>query len=320
MTRALAFVIPLSMWAQLTACSASVPAGAPAPTVLAAGPAAAPLDTIPGTSWTREDWLVFEGKLRWAAGQRLDTLPIGEAIARLGATFVGATYRPATLEVPGPERFVVNLRELDCVTFVENVLALTRFLRRDGIALLRDPARARARYEAHLKELRYRRGVIEGYPSRLHYFSEWLAENERAGGLRQIAAEIGGVADSAPLAFMSAHPAAYRQLADPAVRDAIRAMEARLNAGPPRWYLPEDRIAAAAPSIRNGDIIAATSTLGGLDVAHTGFAYWQGGELHLLHAPLVGRVVEISEQPLATRIRSIATQDGVMVARPIDRP
>jgi len=275
-------------------------------------------DSIPGTPWTVEDWRILDEKVRWAAAHRLDTAELGEAIAAIGSTFVGATYRPGTLEAPGPERLIVNLRELDCVTFVENVLALARFVRHDGTTLLADPPAARATYERYLTELRYRRSTIEGYPSRLHYFSEWLAENERGGRVRQIAREIGGAPDAEPVDFMSTHPDAYRQLAEPGVRDAIRAMENRLNRAPPRWYIPETGIPAAVRRIRNGDVIAATSTVGGLDVAHTGFALWREGKLHLLHAPLVGRSVEISDLPLADRILSIRSQDGIMVARPIE--
>jgi hypothetical protein len=164
-------------------------------------------------------------------------------------------------------------------------------------------------------DIRYRGGMIGGYPSRLHYFSEWLSDNASRGRLRLLARELGGVEDAEPLGFMTAHPAAYRQMADPGVPEAIRAMEQRLNGGPARWYLPEDRIDAAAPGIRDGDLIAATSTLPGLDVAHTGIALWRHGRLHLLHAPLVGKSVEISAQPLAQRITELRTQDGIMVAR-----
>jgi hypothetical protein len=264
------------------------------------------------------DWRILEERVRWGAANRLDGTDLGEAIAAMGSTFVGATYRPGTLEAPGPERLVINLRELDCVTFVENVLALVRFVRHDGTGLLADPPAARARYEQYLRELRYRGGTIDGYPSRVHYFSEWLAENERGGRVRQITRELGGTSDPEPIDFMSTHRAAYRQLEEPGILDAIRAMEARLNRALPRWYIPENRIGGAAAQIRNGDVIAATSTLGGLDVAHTGFALWREGKLHLLHAPLVGRAVEISEQPLAERILAIKSQDGIMVARPIE--
>ncbi len=269
----------------------------------------------PGASWTDADWRVLDTKVRWAVAQRLDTLPIGTAIARLSKTFVGTTYTPGTLETPGVERVVINLREFDCVTFIENMLAMTRFIRHDGTALLADRPAAEARYARYLEEIRYRGGHLEGYSSRLHYFSEWLSDNVARGRLRLLARELGGVEDVEPLSFMSAHPSAYRQMADSEVPEAIRAMEQRLNAGPAHWYLPENRIAEVADRIQDGDLIAATSTLPGLDVAHTGIALWRDGRLHLLHAPLVGKSVEISVLTLAERIVELKTQDGIMVAR-----
>jgi hypothetical protein len=56
----------------------------------------------------------------------------------------------------------------------------------------------------------------------------------------------------------------------------------------------------------------------GLDIAHTGIALWRDGRLHLLHAPLVGKSVEISVLPLAERIQGFSAQDGIMVARPLE--
>ena len=266
-------------------------------------------------AWSDADWKVLDTKVRWAVAQGLDTVPIGTAIARLGETFVGTTYTPGTLEAPGPEHLVINLRELDCVTFVENMLAMTRFVREDGVAALANRPAAEAHYAGYLEELRYRGGHLAGYASRLHYFSEWLSDNAARGRLRLLTRELGGVPDSEPVSFMSAHPGSYRQMAEPGVAEAIRAMEARLNAALPRWYIPEDRIAAVADRIHDGDVIAATSTLPGLDIAHTGIALWKNGELHLLHAPLVGKSVEISTLPLAQRIQEIKGQDGIMVAR-----
>jgi hypothetical protein len=254
------------------------------------------------------DSIAFEEKIAWATQNRLDTLAIGEAIARLGRTFVGTPYTPSTLELEGPERLIVNLRELDCVTFVENVLAIVRVVRAGT-----------PDYDSFKRELvriRYRDGVLSGYTSRLHYFSEWIADNEAKGILDDVTADIGGVRDTAGISFMTGHADAYRQLADTAVVAEIRTIETTLT-GRERHYIPEGEIAAAARSIRNGDIIAATSTLEGLDIAHTGYALWIDGRLHLMHAPLVGSVVEISEVPLADRILRIEAQDGIMVARPL---
>ncbi len=74
-------------------------------------------------------------------------------------------------------------------------------------------------------------------------------------------------------------------------------VEGRLNAGPVRYVIPKDAIAGVVNGIRDGDIIAAASTVAGLDVSHTGFAIWKDGELHLMHAPLTGSPVEISPLP-----------------------
>ena len=272
-------------------------------------------------SWADEDWSRFSETVRWALDQRVDTLTLGDAMASIGRTFVGTDYVPGTLEADGPEGLVINFRGLDCVTFVENVFALSRFSRGDfgaGVdpeALLADRGSAERAYEILLAEHRYRDGTLNGYPSRLHYFTDWIGDNERRGFVRDLTAELGGVEDGEPIDFMSTHTDAYRQLADPDNLRRVRLAETRLTSAG-RAYLPEDRIAAAASDIQDGDIIAATSTVSGLDVAHTGLALWVDGELRLLHAPLVGEAVQISEVPLADRVLRISGQDGIIVARP----
>jgi hypothetical protein len=271
----------------------------------------------PAPTWADADWDVFSAKVNRGLEEGWDTLPVGPAMARLGRTFVGTAYVPGTLDPPGPEGVVVNFRELDCVTFVETVFATVRFLRLpDAAELLEDRGAAEQRYESLLAELRYRAGFVDGYPSRLHYFSEWIAANDRRGLVRPLAREMEGEADTTAIDFMTTHPDAYRQLADTSNRSAVRATEERLSARP-RWYVPQERIPAVADRIREGDVIAATSTVEGLDVAHTGLAVREGGTLRLLHAPLVGEAVEISERSLAERIRAIEGQDGIMVARPL---
>ena len=284
------------------------------PEATEAWPAAS--DSIPGTPWTRQDWEIFQRTIRTAAEEGLDTLPLGEAVAAMGRLFLGSPYVPRTLEVPGPERLVVNLRGLDCVTFVENALALTRFSRMHGPQALDDPARARNLYEADLATLRYRDGTPDGYASRIHYFSEWLQRNDRDGRLRLLDDLPGAAEDGEPIDFMSTHAEAYDQLSDAAELARIREVEASLNDRSPRSWIPEGHIPEAASGIRTGDVIAATSTVRGLDVAHTGIAVWVDGRLHLLHAPLVGSTVVLSERPLADRIQGIGSQDGIMVARP----
>lgn len=269
------------------------------------------------TTGTPQDWETAREQVAWAIGERLDTAPrFGDLLGAIGERLVGTRYEPHTLEVPGPERLVINLEALDCVTFVENVLVMARLAWSAPRGLVDDPDRFAAAYRRELTAIRYRGGKLDGYPSRLHYFSEWIADNEALGLVEAVSRELGGVEDESPIDFMSTHPDAYRQLADPAVLADIASTETRLRSRP-RHYLPEHGIEAAAPGIREGDIIAATSTVPGLDIAHTGIAVRRGGVLRLLHAPLVGSHVQISEESLAERILRIEGQDGIMVARPL---
>lgn len=280
--------------------------------------AAADTDAAADTHETEADWTIARGALTWAREQGLGALPVPEAMAMIGTTFVGVPYVPGSLEIEGPERLVVNLRGFDCVTLVEHLLVLGRLTRAPASGAIAEEDRFRERYREELTRIRYRGGVLDGYPSRLHYFSEWLADAEAKGLVRDVTAELGGVVDPRPIHFMSSNPEAYRQLAEsPTALAEIRATEAVLNARE-RRYIPQERIAEVEEGIRNGDIIAAVSTVEGLDVAHTGIAIRLDGRVHLLHAPLVGDSVEISERPLAERILGISGQQGIMVARPLD--
>jgi hypothetical protein len=275
------------------------------------GPAEVPDDAeVRGdVVYTPRDVEIFHEVMERAEAERMDTLPMGEIIVRIARPFVGEPYTPQTLELPGPERVVVNLREFDCVTYVESVLAMAR--------LVRDGRHGFAAFTEELRRIRYRDGQLNGYPSRLHYFSEWIADKERLGMVRDITRELSGARVTEPVDFMSRNASAYPKLVDdPGMVDEIRQVEERLS-GLDRYAIPQEQIARVADRIRNGDVIALTSTVRGLDIAHTGFALWVDGRLHLMHAPLVGRSLEISERPLAQRILGISGQDGMMVARPL---
>lgn len=263
-----------------------------------------------------EDWQVLRAKAIMAWDQGWEALPMGESMVRIGLSFLGTTYVPGTLEVAGEEGVVVNLLQFDCVTFVENVLAIARFIRAVEPEILETETQMREAYRGLLREIRYRGGRVDGYPSRLHYFSHWIQDNESRGLVREITQDLGGEMDPEAIDYMSQHPESYRQLMDPYNLGAIREIESWLS-GQTRYKIFQEDLPARRDQIQNGDIIAITSTVPGLDVAHTGLAYWQGGELHLLHAPMVDDVVEVSRLPLAERIWRVDAQDGIRVVRPL---
>lgn len=58
--------------------------------------------------------------------------PINVLIPEIGKYFLGNEYVAHTLEVNEEEKLIVNLRELDCTTYAENLLALARTLKSEN--------------------------------------------------------------------------------------------------------------------------------------------------------------------------------------------
>ena len=70
--------------------------------------------------------------------------------------------------------------------------------------------------------------------------------------------------------------------------------------------------------IEDGDLLAFTSTVEGLDVNHVGIAVrMDDGRIHVLHAPNVGYKVHISDKPLPEYVMGIKKDSGIIVARPL---
>ena len=72
---------------------------------------------------TDEDRAVFDRYL--SEMTPVKSLPTGELMVKTARFFLDAPYVAATLEKE-PEGLVINLREMDCMTLVENVVALTK--------------------------------------------------------------------------------------------------------------------------------------------------------------------------------------------------
>jgi hypothetical protein len=262
-----------------------------------------PEDVLPA------DRAIIQKRLAGADAPDLLRLPVGDLVAAMGRSFLGGPYRANTLEQKGGEHLVVDLREFDCVTFCEASLALARALKlRTGSA---------EGYCAQLRLIRYRSGVIDGYGSRLHYFSDWIADNEKKKVLRNITAELGGRKDDRALNFMSSHRDAYPSLSSERDIAAVVAAEKSLSAAG-RFFVPKENVEGIQESMQSGDIIAITTSVEGLDVSHTGIALREGGVLRLLHAPNAGQKVQLSRGSLAEYLNAHEKQTGIMVARPVE--
>ncbi len=248
---------------------------------------------------SEQDSLLFIEKQQLAA---TDTSTIARAMA-IARSFLGAPYIHGCLECVKEETLTVNLREMDCWTFVENSVA---------IALTHDDSYSF--YKTFLQQLRYWGGHVDGYGSRIHYFTGWLLQAEKCGIIEDLSASMGGVPYNKKVGYITARPAKYPKIINEKVFLDLKKAEKRINAH--KWFfIPQDRIAKMEHLIQEGDLICLTSAKVDLDIAHQGFAVLQNGHVYLMHASSLSKKVIIARQPLAQYVAAQRGQTGIMVAR-----
>lgn len=234
-----------------------------------------------------------------------DSRDIGTQVLRMGESFLGTPYVAGTLEGNPSEKLVCKFDGLDCTTLVESAVAL-------AIAKTENPTFEG--YKNELAKLRYREGNIDGYPSRLHYILDWMYENEKRGRLEDITAKVGGVPFKKEINFMSNHANLYPSLAETAVWEKVKEQENQINARE-HSYIPKSGIQKAEPMLHDGDIVAFTSSIEGLDVNHMGIISKVGSRAYLIHASLNGKKVIMTNVPLAEYVASVPKHTGMIVAR-----
>lgn len=255
-----------------------------------------------------EDNARFAQFIRYAQKQRLEELPRQERMTIIGKFFLSTPYKGGTLDGGEREELVVNLRALDCVTFVDNVLSLALLDKYDTDSL---PAWLR-----ELRRVRYRDGKIADYTSRLHYSTDWLHEMCRAGILRDITRELGGIPLPNRVGLITAtadkRPVFLR---DSTLLPKMRAVEEAIN-GRERRFIPREKVTIElCERIQDGDIILFTSSQKGLDTAHVGLAFRQDGTVHVMHASSGKGKVTVSAESLPGYLERISSHSGIIVAR-----
>lgn len=229
-----------------------------------------------------------------------------------GKKFIGVPYVAHTLENGNSEHLVVNLRELDCTTFVENVLAL---------ALCDiENKRTFSDFCNNLRKVRYFGGRIDDYSSRLHYFTWWAEDNIQKGIIREISADgfPFTAVQKVSINYMSTHPELYKHLkGKPDMVQKIRQKEL-LTSGKAYRYIPKSLLNESVDCIglvHTGDIVAIITSKPGLDTSHIGIAVWQNGKLHLLNASSIYKKVVLDKSTFYQYSRRQRSQLGIRVFR-----
>jgi len=261
--------------------------------------------------FSEKDIEICKSKFSLAVDKSLSEKPINEVVIEIGKSFLKTEYIANTLEKEGNEQLVINLTGLDCTTFLETSLTFARCIKKDKTSF--------EDYQNELTFIRYRDGKLDKYPSRLHYFSDWIYNNQQKGIVKDITEEIGGKEIKFNLNFMSENPKYYKQLEEnPEFIPVIRKQEKEINTHQ-YYYIPEDDIEKIESKIQSGDLIALTTSDKGLDIGHVGLAIkMENGRIHFLHAPLAGSKVQITETPLSDYTKKIKKHTGIIVLRVLE--
>jgi cell wall-associated NlpC family hydrolase len=251
----------------------------------------------------------FREVMQYAMGQNLSQRPMGEIIQTIAEQFVGTPYAAGLLDKSNQETLVLSLEGFDCVLFIETVLAMAR-----GVALQDYSYQS---FAGHIQNQRYRNGEMNGYCSRLHYFSDWIADNQKRGGVQNLTQSFGGIPLNNQLNFMSQHRSSYPQLAnDDEAYECIVGMEANL-AQLQVDYIPKNEIHTVYSRLLPGDVVAIATDVEGLDVTHTGLVYQHpDGSIGFIHASPSGEV-KIARD-LQAYVEAVESTVGVILARPVD--
>jgi hypothetical protein len=221
---------------------------------------------------------------------------------------LGTPYVAHTLEAD-KEVLTINVHQLDCLTFIETLYALTRATLA-GRYSWRD-------FAANIENVRYRGGEMGDYSTRIHYMSEWIIDNHVRGNLVEVTPDIPHADYMIKnIDFMTHHTDSYRQLKnDSAMVEKIRQHELRNHRFPylKRSWLNDKEVKAA---LLSGDFVSLVTKMEGLDVSHNGIIVVDDkGDPYLLDASMSGGKVMLESKPLFKYLERSKSNIGIRVYR-----
>ena len=231
-------------------------------------------------------------------------------VIAIAKQFLGTEYVASTLEIE-PEALQIFLDKTDCILFVELCSAFALTVKGDSIvqnskmSSLPSVLAAQPSYELlchNIQQMRYRKGVIDGYASRVHYTSEWIIQNHNNGLMNEITADLGGEEYEQKFFFMSQHAEIYKQLQNNAEQTKrVKDFEQFLESQKPYYNLSQKMLKKpeVIAKIQSGDIINFKDKKEGVDIAHVALAYEHDGQMHFIHASSKAKKVIIEPQTLA---------------------
>jgi hypothetical protein len=257
-------------------------------------------------TFQKDDKVILEEVLEYFASEKAAST--ADLMVMVASYFKETPYVAFTLESE-KEQLIINLREVDCTTFAENCLAISRTIRSENPSF--------EQFAAELQHIRYRDGIVDGYPSRLHYFCDWIHNKQQNKLIADVSGEITLTPLNKQINFMSTHPDAYVRLKDNDSLVAILAEQEQEISAREMYFIPTSRIAELEDQLRDGDIVGISTGIDGLAISHVGILVRKSGRIHLIHASSQAEKVIVSEGTLEDYLLNSKSATGIMLARPL---
>lgn len=231
--------------------------------------------------------------------KQIEKSRVNKDLVALGTYFIGRPYSHMALSKANPEEVYYSFLDFDCVTYIENMLAL--FLSNgDEIA-----------FQRHLIDFRYFSSNDIRYETRMHYLSSAFEKWQQMGIISRIQVSNEHVLKK-NIHYLSSYLIGKNLSID---LNQIKNTEQAISKEPIS-FVDRKNVSQMLPILKSGDIVAFLSKRSDLDFKHVGFITMKDGTAHLLHASQEKKVICISDEDLATYILKHPTMIGIQVFRP----
>jgi hypothetical protein len=261
--------------------------------------------TVSASGWSPDAKITLRA---WfdAVGAPASGESFGHYLARAAYVKHGVRYDRTETQPGAREDLRIELARFECVSFIESSLALAR------CGWARDPTESC--FEREIVLSRYRGGVPSSYASRLHYFAEWISDNDARGRLEDVTSTLGGEPLQKDFFYVSRRIPPREDLL--ALRSELRAIEERLSSET-HVVLQREDAREGLTRLEDGDVVAFVRERQGMLVHHAGFVYRMGGRPRLLHASSYHERVVLTPDDVTSYLLRRPERRGVIVARPV---
>lgn len=201
--------------------------------------------------------------------------------------FLSTPYAENTLtgDIDTDEIFTINLKGMDCFTYIDYVVALNL-------------SKNFKDFKEQLREIRYRPGDVS-FTNRNHFFSDWIVFN--SDKLNDVTETIGK--DKIKRRTKTLNKINDNTVYLPGIPIVKREIK----------YIPTERIdGSVLDSLKSGDYIGIYTDKPGLDVSHTGIIIKKDDKTYIRHASSRARNMMVVDEEL---LSYLSHAPGIVVYR-----